>query len=1429
MSTENTYSRVVFRGPDDRDNKEMVNSLAHRSVSPNKIRKWSPDISAEERNKKKRLREDEYVKTFDESERPILLIKKKHQYKDAQPPAEVDDVLENEDFYRIAKNTRLIDDVHEELNKQKPMISRQTYVHNNPKSPRDVNESLDASMMNTLYKIEGIEFLPEGFLELDPILFKDEYEFDVKLYEKMFEEEQKRVKELRRKQYAEKNYQKMRDVTIFVADENKNKIIEFLEFWYFKNKRKMNPKELNTVSQRLQTTPEILQRFETVFLQKKKEINREDLKRHLSKKELVTKRQKIDSLPKAIRRYFDHVPSDNYSHIGSKVYSDHRSFDPFNSSKSKSQTKRSGSQTAASKLIRSAIEEPSEAPKNSMPKMYHNDVFRKHYDSELEKEEARRSEQQKLSNSKKEGKPRSNSKNREVNDAAKEYFKDNDDIFNGDWLERSKSGAKQSRGASKPKSHQGGKDGKGQGNSHWRNDDDDIKKYIDYDVSHILERLKKTPTKDAEEPRQSSKEEARASQQKRKQTEKEGGEETMMASVIPQVDIEGLLKEYEQDPTGVRSWALTNFSPEFMEGIDLDLGDLTEDTSKNNNPWKKSTAQKNSKSSVTPSKKSSAAPEPKISVSEIKTKKSIPEPVRSSKTDQTDKKLRESAAKPAEPAEETENQAKQSQEVDEIDPKKLLGFLEEPKRVTIAGTNERGQSVLVHKMRPTLIGDQYYYQTINDLFEEGGSRHVSVIISNGNGEIIAEQEIDPKLIGNFYEADLVNQDGNPITENETEILEPVTLVLKNERDEVVSEFPVRPEISRSTELNMNAIQNVFDPKGRKTFQGTLEMKNSVAIRNDLRPLLVGNQYYRQSVTLSRGEDGSTLAVVETRDEKGKLEDIREVDPNDIGEQFVTEVVEEKVTPDGRRTFLLATNNEHGKTIALVEVSPQIIELASMNLKQIIEEVVDQEGNEKLTAVLPGENNEAIVVKQVVRLSSVSPHDPKDFEDNKNQEEKPEDAEEPQAITLFVMAEQPNPEDSDEFEDESEKLDRFASNEAYADKTPHQVEDIFEKAMAGKKEMKRLSAIQPLIQAESSSRFKSKSVSAPAPHQKKTSFSLQPDAEKENPQPVGRSSVISKIGDLRAALATEDDSEHLEVREVEEDKEVEEDEEVTEVKEVEEYSEEPRSSKPSRLSEPPRASEKKSKISTPADKKSLVKRDTKESIPAKRDTKESIAVKKESIPAKRDTKESIAFKKESIPAKRDTKESIAVKKESIPAKRETKELIPPKRDTKTSYASKIESIQPSEARTSTSKDRESEAKAEPIVNTSNSFVQIAEQEQEEKEPRFSSEQKARSSSPVETRPSKSTEKNDRSSKSQNKNEPQIDEDRLRSLAAEVFKQELGKMDFSGNELGGKASLLEEFHAFCADRLPNDNRYKESVLFVSMFYYFMDKKAKKNKSN
>lgn len=62
-------------------------------------------------------------------------------------------------------------------------IRRHTFVH------RPKNSLNDEEGLATVYKIEGQEFLPEGFIELDPLLMKDEYEFESKQDEKKFDKE----------------------------------------------------------------------------------------------------------------------------------------------------------------------------------------------------------------------------------------------------------------------------------------------------------------------------------------------------------------------------------------------------------------------------------------------------------------------------------------------------------------------------------------------------------------------------------------------------------------------------------------------------------------------------------------------------------------------------------------------------------------------------------------------------------------------------------------------------------------------------------------------------------------------------------------------------------------------------------------------------------------------------------------------------------------------------------------------------------------------------------------------------------------------------------------------------------------------------------------------------------------------------------------
>lgn len=104
-NTPSTYSRVIFKNYNDKEAEEMVNSYNYSHKYPLKYKKWSPDLSYEERYKKKRNREDEYINNFHRDDRPILLIKKKHEYKGINNPQKFKDLQDIENYYKISENT----------------------------------------------------------------------------------------------------------------------------------------------------------------------------------------------------------------------------------------------------------------------------------------------------------------------------------------------------------------------------------------------------------------------------------------------------------------------------------------------------------------------------------------------------------------------------------------------------------------------------------------------------------------------------------------------------------------------------------------------------------------------------------------------------------------------------------------------------------------------------------------------------------------------------------------------------------------------------------------------------------------------------------------------------------------------------------------------------------------------------------------------------------------------------------------------------------------------------------------------------------------------------------------------------------------------------------------------------------------------------
>lgn len=270
------YSRVIYKSPDD-TNIQTILKKGQSSKNARKFKKWSPDISYEERIIRKKKREEEYIQKIYPDERPILLVKKKHVFKNMNGADLIGSIPQQENGFKISRNTELLADVEEDINENEKYVKRFTKVHDGQMEYEPQEEQDHQENDGAVFKVEGIEYLPEGFLELDPLLMKDEFYFESPQMEQMFLDEQKRVKALRRKQYSEKNYSKKRDVTIFVIDQYKDRIVEFLELWYEKYRRKMRPAELKEVAKRLNTSYDNLHRLQELFLKRRQLIRSKEI------------------------------------------------------------------------------------------------------------------------------------------------------------------------------------------------------------------------------------------------------------------------------------------------------------------------------------------------------------------------------------------------------------------------------------------------------------------------------------------------------------------------------------------------------------------------------------------------------------------------------------------------------------------------------------------------------------------------------------------------------------------------------------------------------------------------------------------------------------------------------------------------------------------------------------------------------------------------------------------------------------------------------------------------------------------------------------------------------------------------------------------------------------------------------------------------
>lgn len=1122
MQERNPYKHVIYRGNDEPDETELVNSFRFRSKSGNRYKKWSPDISTEERFKKKREREDKYIQNLNKDEKPILLIKNKHVYKNLKnPEIFATGSGEHESFLKVSKNTEVIPDIDKAIANDTSGIRKLTYIHDPNKS------NADPFSLNAIYKIEGIEFLPEGFLELEPLLYKDEYDFENEFHEKLFEDEQRKYKSMRRKQYAQKEQKKKREVTIFVVDQYKDHLTDYLDEWYARNHRRMTSQEIDYVAKVLNTDPSAFAHLQDVYLEKKKATNARKLKEFLMEKG-IDRTDRINSLPSHIRRYFidrdasairranSHKPSAKASAIKKLVedYDKDVSFDKNRvqnpSLNSYSQTQSISNKSSAAKNLDARSSSQSKLRDNQRDSRVSNSKTsstfqRNHIESKSQPkrlsenrsdvmafEPSKYDELGNLINSgitqsnSAHDRKTTNSRNSKSNNYAEIYntkyseqsqlqpdnqtvsrkiselAKDSNSVRNNQIQNRQSSADGNPNMSQKfePGHHPGRETRQNtqtQG-SITRNDksisknanperntftasetgeapeERDIHMYYDTEISTILDRIRNTSyssqnklvkknarkLESQEQYQMNSSNQGKLSLPSKKSSSRNTPDVPKTAKLIDQIASDVLARDKIASTTRPQEETITILAPKSGKKSVKSSQNISDTRSPQNSNSIRMSSQlhayeadpfdykERSGAELTENRvmrmssqlkhynenpygyknpglamldKNSEEIEIFVGVdshgrekqtADFRLKQSI-EPKLPTQEEMNYSLSNKKSVFPFADEEESLAKSRQSSINDKLEThankrssivnrsSSILGKISEVKRITIAAKSSRGESVVSQKLRPTLIGNQYYYQIIDDIIDSKGNRKSFVTVKNENGEVIGQQQVSSSQLGSFHHSAVVlNED--PKTRQSQ-----ISLLVRNENGETVAITPIN--LNDSQVSLGGSVSGVFGPQGdRRSTVVSQKNGDELIIIHNLKPIVLGNEFYRQTVTEVR-KPSSTKLTITTLNENGEVISKSKVSPDLAGQSYLSFVADEQIDDDNTRKITLNTLNNKGQLILQQSFTTQLEDiLEDYKAVALLEEVEDEKGGRTLTIVERNPTKNKLTTQKQLRAS-----------------------------------------------------------------------------------------------------------------------------------------------------------------------------------------------------------------------------------------------------------------------------------------------------------------------------------------------------------------------------------------------------------------------------------------------------------------------------
>jgi hypothetical protein len=911
MQEASLYNQVISKNGDEKTQADLVNSYRFRSNSPVKYKKWSPEISREEMYKKKRDREDEYVKTLDDEEKPILLIKKKELFKNVKNPQIIEDPSEQNDFYKVSKNTEVIEDINEQIQLNEDLVRKNTVVHT-PKYDSD-----EPAALKNIYQIEGIEFLPEGFLELDPLLMQDEYEFDSDVHKEIFSEEQKKVKAQRRKQYTQKDLQKKREVTIFVVDQYKDKLVEYLDQWYAANKRKMTPDELEYISKVLKTDPVSMGRLQDLYLHRKKVLNSQQLHGHLFP-EGKMKNDRFDVLPDNLKKLFATKESDAYNEVQPRVYKNNEAYEPVYLNKYKNKNKKNKSKNANSTkgtLSPSGTQNLSDNQEKNFTKFSDNfeDV---------------------------------------INGGTYNPYQTNDKNI-ATSTDRIKKNVKYSN---------------------------NLNEYFDTEINTILNKIRGLiPSKNDESEVTINKESEKIIAQYKEKLADLIKRDTSNSEVI-RIDSQlrlynenpGEYKPYAKTDM-LNNPIEYNFKPKRssidygnqpkvsmmadnkMESISPRKGSFTKNKKSENEPLdenldKSVILEENNDGKETTRVKDTTQIKRVTIVSQndrgasIVTQKIPPSLVSNEYFYQVvDDVIESNGTRKTTII--TRNEKGEIVAEQTIDPQEVGNFYRsyivtepEANRISIIVRNEKGQTISVTPVRTATVDR---HETIEAVVQRNGTRRSTIITKEVEGEIRRVHKIRPILIGSEFYCQLVEE----IIEGSSK--KRLTVTTLNENGDVVSISRANPNMMAENYYT-EIVNDIIDAEGqRKIMLATKNNRSEVLIQQTFTTSLAGileEQSFTEMLEEVEDEGGNRKVTIASKNARGYTEVSQQYRPANLGEKFYIEIIKDIINSEGVRKVTIAAKDNKGEVIIEKQYSPSINELIGENYYEDVTRELENELN-----------------------------------------------------------------------------------------------------------------------------------------------------------------------------------------------------------------------------------------------------------------------------------------------------------------------------------------------------------------------------------------------------------------------------------------------------------------------------------------------------